>query len=318
LKQIWPNFLIVGARNSGTSSLYTYLKQHPQVFMPLMKEPHYFSQLHPYSEMAFPTAHVSNEATYLSLFSKAEGYKAIGEASVSYLWDREAPTRIYAANPEARILILLRDPVDRAFSHYLNDVREGWQELPFFEALVEDSKRPKVWSVSHLYVDIGLYHDQVERYLDIFGPKRVMVLLSKELRRVEGRRKLLTRVADFLELDPAYLDRIDTSHVENEIAVARWKWSRKWGGTRWVRRMAQLLIPPKAGSTWFVKTQILNRFFLRPGVKPPMDEKARDWLCSIYEDDVAGLERLLGRDLPELRANWSPIEHTLGVSGSRS
>ncbi len=214
---------------------------------------------------------------------------------------------------------MIRDPVGRAYSQYLMDVREGWQKLPLYEALLEDWNRPqKGWSVSHLYAEPGLYRDQVEGYLDIFGPKQVLVLVFADLRTPEGRRKILAELIRFLELDPAYLDRIDTSEVENDFAVARWNWSSRVAARWWAGRLATVLVPVRAGSLYLVKMRLYDRFFLRPAVKPAMDEKARDWLCSIYEYDVAGLERLLRRDFPELRANWSPIEQTLGASGSGS
>ncbi len=319
MKQIWPNFFFVGAHKSGTTSLYFYLKQHPQVFMPALKEPHFFSGFRPYSEMPFPHPRVSDEATYLRLFSQAAGYKAVGEASSSYLCDEGVANRIHAAIPHAKIVIVLRDPVGRAFSQYLMDVREGWQKLPFYEALLEDRNRPeKGWGVSHMYVEPGLYREQVERYLKVFGPKQVLVLLFANLRTPEGRRKMMAELTGFLEWNPAYLDQIDTSQVENEFAVARWNWSRRVASNWWARRLAMVLVPARAGSLFFVKTRLYDPFFLRRAVKPAMDERARAWLCSIYQDDVAGLERLLGRDLPELRANWSQVEHTLGASASRS
>src|SRR5437667_3118215 len=169
---IWPNFFIVGAQNSGTTSLYGYLKQHPDVFMPALKEPHYFAQITPSHEQRYLRTIVRDEAAYLRLFLKAKGYPAIGEASPSYLWDANAPHRIRKAVPHAKIIILLRDPVERAYSHYLMDVREGRQDLPFLQALERDWNRSKKgWSVSQLYVELGLYAEQVRRYLEVFGSR---------------------------------------------------------------------------------------------------------------------------------------------------
>src|SRR5262249_54680506 len=119
----WPNFLIVGAANSGTTSLYTYLNQHPEVFLPALKEPHYFSQIHPAYEQRYLRTYVRDERTYLGLFRKSTGYRAVGEASTSYLSEPEAPSRIYSVAPKTKIIIILRDPVERAHSHYLMDVR---------------------------------------------------------------------------------------------------------------------------------------------------------------------------------------------------
>src|SRR5579871_3433321 len=112
----WPNFFLVGAQKAGTSSVYAYLKQHPDIFLPAIKEPHFFSQVVPishYEPIFLPS--VLNEADYLRLYRDACGFSAIGDASVSYLWDPEAPQRIHARMPQARILIVLRDPVERAY-----------------------------------------------------------------------------------------------------------------------------------------------------------------------------------------------------------
>ena len=305
MKEFWPNFFIVGARNAGTSSLHVYLRRHPDVFMPGMKEPHFFSRLRPYSQLCFPTSHVSDEASYLKLFAKGLGHGAIGEASTSYLWDSLAPSLIHSANPQAKIIMLLRDPVERAYSHYLFNVREGYQNLPFYEALLEDWRRPeKVWGLAHLYVEIGQYRQQVKRYLDIFGPEQVLVLLSANMRTLDGRRKMLVDVANFLELDAASVAHIDLSPTENPFAVPRWNWSRRMAGNMWVRRLARSLVPPSAGSTWLVKGLIYDRFFLRGAPRPPMDPRAREWLCAIYDDDLSALEGLLGCRLPELRSSW--------------
>ena len=285
--------------------------------MPALKEPHYFSNFRPYSEMPFPHPRVGDEASYLKLFSQAAGHKAIGEASSSYLCGDGVAERIHSTVPHAKIVLVLRDPIGRAYSQYLMDVREGWQPLPFYEALIEDWNRPvKGWGVSHMYVEPGLYRDQVAHYLDVFGPKQVLVLLFANLWTPDGRRKMLAELADFLELDPAYLDRIDTSQVENEFAIARWNWSRRVAASWWARRLAIFLVPARAGSLFWVKTRLYDRFFLRRAVKPPIDPKAREWLRAIYEDNVAGLERLLGRQLPELRASWN-VEPT-GVSQPES
>ena len=135
-----------------------------------MKEPHFFSRIEPASswEAFFP--HVSDEDEYLALFKGARTEELLGEASTSYLWDTQAAERIKRAVPEARILIMLRDPVDRAYSHYWNDVREGLEKRSFVDALAEEQRSgPGGWGVSSLYIDCGRYADQVARYLERFG-----------------------------------------------------------------------------------------------------------------------------------------------------
>jgi hypothetical protein len=303
---IWPNFFIVGAANSGTSSLYNYLKQHPQVYLPALKEPHYFSQINPSHRQRYLRTIIRDEAAYLRLFRRAKGYKAIGEASPSYLWKADAPHRIHRAIPDAKIIILLRDPVERAYSHYLMDVREGLQNLPFPKALQEDWNRPeKGWSVSQLYVELGLYAEQVRRYLNVFGSEQVLILTFEDLTKsaLNGK-SVVADVLRFLGLDPAPLPKIDTSRVENGFAAARWSLARRIAGSNWARRAGQILVPVSLGANHTVKRVVYQRYFLKEQPKPPMDEQAKEWLCSIYDPDLRVLEKVLDRKLPELRRTW--------------
>jgi len=303
---IWPNFFIVGAANSGTTSLYSYLRQHPDVFLPALKEPHFFAQISPSHEQRHLRSLIRDERAYLKLFRRAKRYKAIGEASPSYLWEANAPYRIHRAVPHAKIIIVLRDPVERAYSHYLMDVREGLQDLPFHEALKEDwSRREKGWSVSQLYVELGLYAEQVRRYLEVFGAERLLILTLEELMTsaLNGK-SVVADVLRFLDLDTAPLYKIDTSRVENGFAVARWSWARRMAGANWVRRAGQILVPVSLGANHTVKRVVFQRYFVKVVPKPSIDVRARDWLRSIYDPDVSALESLLGRELSELRRSW--------------
>ncbi|MBV8775144.1 MAG: sulfotransferase [Deltaproteobacteria bacterium] len=303
---IWPNFFIVGAQNSGTTSLYAYLKQHPDVFMPALKEPHYFAQITPSHKQRYLRTIIHDEAAYLGLFRKAQGYKAIGEASPSYLWDTNAALRIRDAVPHAKIIILLRDPVERAYSHYLMDVREGRQDLSFREALQQDWKQSqKGWSVSQLYVELGLYAQQVQRYLDVFGSQQVLILLFDELTNsaLNGK-SVLANVLDFLGLSITPLHQIDTRFAENGFAAARWPWARRIAGANWVRRAGQLLVPVSLGSNHTIKRIVYQRYFVKAVPKPAMDERAGEWLRSIYDPDLRALEAIVGHALPELRRSW--------------
>lgn len=266
--------------------------------MPAMKEPHFFSRLPPCGQMRFPISHVADQQTYLRLFAKAEGYKAIGDASSSYLWERGTAERIKAVSPGAKIIIVLRDPVERAYSHYLMDVREGWVRAPFDQALREDwNQRSKGFGVSHLYIELGLYYDQVKRYLDLFGRSQVRILMLGNLNKFPAR--TVTEVFEFLELTPGHA--IDTSYVGNEFGLPRWRWVPLIAGNRYSRRLAQLLVPPSAGSTYRIKRSIFEPFFLSRGPRPALDGKSVEWLRAIFEPDIRSLESLLGRSLDELR-----------------
>ena len=178
MKQRWPNLFVVGAAKAGTTSLHYYLNQHPDIYMSPLKEPHFFSQISPAPELKSFFQSVQNEAEYLALFAGAHNEAVVGEASTSYLWDEQAPNRIYSSVPRAKLVIMLRNPVDRAYSHYLNDAREGIETRAFLEAVTQDFQRQtKGWGVSQLYVDLGFYCGQVSRYLNTFPRDRIFYRL---------------------------------------------------------------------------------------------------------------------------------------------
>ncbi len=297
MADIWPNFFVVGAAKAGTTSLYAYLKQHPQVFLPKVKEPHFFSQVCPAPEMRHLYAAINDRAAYLSLFRKARGYRAIGDASPSYLWHPQAADRIRRSVSEAKIVITLRDPVERAHSHYLADVREGVHELSFYDALRQDMARPKKgWAVSLLYVELGQYAAQVRRYLEVFGPQQVKVLLFNDLTRDST--GVLTELARFLDVDQGAVAQINTNEVHNSYAAPRGRWARQLAGAKFSRILGKTVIPRSLGQF------IFERVLLTRAPKPMIEPDAKRLLCEIYEPDVRELEAILGRPLPELRRSW--------------
>jgi Sulfotransferase family len=293
----WPNFFIVGAPKAGTTSLYAYLAQHPQVFMPAVKEPQFFAQIQPSDEFRHLVESIGDRSRYLRLYHKAGDFAAVGDASPSYLWHPEVPARIKRVVPEAKIIIALRDPIERAHSHYLAEFREGAEHLPFHAALCSDLRRPRKGpGISHMYVELGQYAAQVRRYVESFGADRVHVLLFDDLKR--SAQRALAAIFQFLGLDAAQANGVDTGRVHNGFVEPRWRWTRQISGRRWARRLGQTIVPRGVGS--FIFDRILNK----PGAKPPIDPRAKDLLRPIYEPEVRELEAILGSRLPELRGSW--------------
>jgi Sulfotransferase domain len=297
MHKIWPNFFLVGAAKAGTTSIYSYLSQHPCVFFPRVKEPHFFTQVRPAQELRFLIDAVGKRSAYLRLYARAAGHSVIGDASPSYLWHPEVPQRISAEAPKAKIAIILRDPVERAYSHYLMDYREGAQHRPFYEAVLDDLNRTnKGWGVSYLYYELGLYANQVQRYLDAFTPERVKILMFEHFRLDPG--AVLQELADFLGLDPVPLAAVDTTRKYNSYAAPRNQYLRRLAGAKVSRMLGQALVPHPLGAF------IFKRFFLKQAPKPPLHPRARKLLCSLYAPELDRLEALLARPLPELRREW--------------
>jgi len=286
-----PNFFIVGAVKSGTSSMHAYLERHPQVFMSGLKEPHWFG---PADRRA-----VRTEAEYLALFREATAaHRIVGEASTSYLWDVGAAARIRAFAPEARILILLRDPVERAHAHYLMHHTAGLQRESFLAALAAEARLPAGTRGDrfHRYIEVGRYAGQVARYFDLFGRDPVLVAEFADMRRDAA--AVVAQVLGFLRIDAAPAARI----VEAEGPRNQYRGPGNWMafllmGTPGLRRAGRLL---PGALRRHIKTNLL---FTRTE-KPEIDPRARAMLADIYAPEVAALEELLGRPLPGLRAGW--------------
>ena len=199
-----PNFFIVGAAKSGTTTLYDYLKDHPEVFMPkddLHKEPSHFSNL---------ITWYKNPNKYFPLFDDAKPQQRwIGEASTAYLSDPSAAGNIHKYDPNARIIIILRNPADRAYSMYCWMVQEGYEYVSSFEkALAAEERRarkkiPNFWEpqyyYNYLYFRAGLYYEQVKRYMELF-PGKVLVMTFEEL--VASIKTDYAPVREFLQIGP--------------------------------------------------------------------------------------------------------------------
>ncbi len=288
----FPNFFIVGTAKAGTTSLYHYLSQHPDIYMSPVKEPHYFSQVTPVPELGFVYAYksVRDEASYRKLFRAAGSKKIVGEASTSYLWDEQTPARIKASVPEAKIIIMLREPAARAYSHYLNDVREGVERRPFLRALTEDYEQPrKGWGISHLYVELGLYAGQVRRYLAAFAEENVLVLFFEEF--CADTKPVLRRVWDFLNLAAPPDSREEYYVTHNAYAAPRSRVSQAIMGTPALRTLGRLLPKP-------LREFGRDRLLLRREKKPAFEPAARDFLRDIYAPDRARLAVMMKRQLP--------------------
>lgn len=192
----WPNLFIVGTAKSGTTSLSRYLGEHPEIFMTHFKEPHFFSGHRP-SRAPF----VHDEGDYLRLFADART-RLRGEASPSYLWAEPAAARIKRVSPEAKILISLRDPVERSHSYYWHRVRRGLECRSFAAAVSDEFERGWPKERPSLGWHMKCAHD-VRRFFELFGAN-VRVILFEEL--IRDVRRELEGVFAFLAVDPTHFD----------------------------------------------------------------------------------------------------------------
>lgn len=279
--------MIIGAAKSGTTSLYHYLSEHPDVFMTEPKEVNYFSAEEIERQKLYYKDHkVRSLEEYQSLFAGVKGCKAIGEGSVSYIFYPETPQKIHALLPDIKIIILLRNPVDRGFSHFLMDQRLGLVDLEYKDIIFKSSAHEKASLYFQQYVELGLYFEQVKRYIDIFGREQVKIYLNEDLR------SDLSLVVDdlygFLHLDKSEKPNLEKNH--NAFAMPNNKLIAKLYASRSIRRTLSRLVPES------LKEKILSTFFNKTK-KPTLSEVELTKLHEIYDEDIKQLERLIDRDL---------------------
>jgi Sulfotransferase domain len=284
----WPNLFIVGAAKAGTTSLARYLDRHPDVYMSPMKEPHFFSRIEPDPRLAGFFPHIKDTSGYLALFSKSGAARVQGEASTSYLTHEHVPDAIKDVSPEAKIVIMLRNPISRAFSHYWNDVREGIENRSFAEAVEDElSGPPGRWGVTSVYVDCGFYAGHVERYLNVFG-ENVLVLLFEEF--VADPAAHLERTLRFIGVDPAASTSPDFE-AHNVFGLPRNAFSSRILASGNLREVARRVLPRGVRA---YGRQIL----VVPAPRPNLELDVGDRLRNVYQTDVASVARLLDRRLP--------------------
>lgn len=293
----FPNFLVIGAEKSGTSSLYRYLEQHPQVSTGSIKEPLFFAaeggQLSypgPDGQTMYRAASsrtVTNIEDYEALFEDAPTGSAVGEASPMYLYSPEAPARIRHHLPDARLIAVLRQPVDRAYSAFLHRVRTGTEPLTDFRAAFEDEERRlrEGWGLGLHYRSRGFYHAQLSRYYELFDRDRIRVYLYEEF---DADPVGVARdIFRFLGLDDAF--EPDVSVRYNPAGVPR---------NRVVAALVRGAKPVGILLKRRLPFEVRKRFRDRLYAKPPMlSAELRRELTGVYREDVVRLQGLIGRDL---------------------
>ena len=278
----WPNLFVVGAAKAGTTSLWRYLGEHPEIYMSPVKEPHFFTS---FSPVLVPA--VKDAQAYLRLFDRAGAAKLRGEASPSYLHDPDSPQAIKRVRPDAKIVIALRDPVDRAYAFYWTGVKYGGKVKPFLEFIEGELALPEAERPSTLCVGYSLYADGVMRYLGAFDGN-VHVLFFEEL--AQDARGELRRLFAFLDVEPDLADRVKLER-HNSFAMPRNELTRRFLVARPLRQAARSLVPAALRPR-------VESVFLSSTPRPPMDPEARRLLEDAFAEDRARLADILGRPLP--------------------
>ncbi|MGH2994751.1 MAG: sulfotransferase family protein [Gaiellaceae bacterium] len=286
-ERLLPDFLVIGAYKSGTTALHAALRRHPQVFVPERKGPSFFAfDGAPATDRPLPPGTVRRLEDYERLFEGANEKLVAGEVSPEYLANPWSCGRISERVPEAKLVAILRNPVERAYSDFLMYVRDGLEHAGFGQALDEQVERRRAGSATGYYVETGFYGHQLRPYFDAFPRDRIHVILFEDF--AADPKGELGRLFAFLGVDPALARpserAVNVSGVPRNAAVG--------AVIRAGRRLAPVLPAAVRGPA----KAVLARGLDRPSLLP--DERRR--LVEAYREDVAELERLLGRSL----ARW--------------
>lgn len=289
-----PNFLVVGAAKSGTTSLFRYLKTHPEVYIPEEKEGRFFSQLPKNFKGLGAEQFVNNGITnfdeYKKFFENREE-RCLGDISNDYLFYYTQSIhniKKYLKN-DVKIIIILRNPIDRSYSNYLHALQEGWEYASFEEAIIYEIYRGKNnWAWPYLYTKVSMYSEQVNEYLKNF--KNIKIFLYKDLKDTQ---KFLDDIFLFLGIEPI---KIDTSQKFNISGIPRNKLlhnflTKRNKLTTTARSFVELFLSQKSLSNYANKLKNKNI------VKPEMKLETREYLKNIFKDDIYKLEALIKRDL---------------------
>ena len=294
-----PNFLIIGAAKSGTTSLANYMSQHPEIFLSPQKEVTFFPFANRVPDFKGPGDESLNKRiivdhdNYLKLFSEVtfnSNIKAVGEASIWYLYDKHSAPNIKSLYPKMKLLALLRNPIERAFSCYLMTLREGRETAKSFEeSLFLEPKRINLnWEYIWHYINAGFYYNQVNQYLDLFSPHQINIHLYDEFQSEPN--TLLRTIFNFLEVDSSFKPnmnyRLNLSGIPKSLIL-----NNLLNRPNYLKRISKVIIPSRVRRIVRFKFNKFNLF------KPVFPEELRPVLLSIYRDDILRLQDLLKRDL---------------------
>lgn len=273
-----PTFVVPGVAKSGTTSLWYYLSQHPDVFVCTPKEPNHFV-----ADLMTPGKAVASRSEYLGLFERGRSAEALGDISPAYLSHHEvAPTRIRAAIPDCKIMILLRSPIERAYSRYwAHFVRDKGESRPFDEIAPE---------IRHAeIVAPGIRH-----FLEAFGKEHVLITLTDDMR--TDKEAFLRSIWDYLGVRHVELQRDPTMNRSGPIR-SRWLEFFLKIPQRTPRPLKQLLrrLPRTIRNDMFTAIRNLNT-----KSKPEMKPEVRDRLRDFFSAEIRELQELTGRDLVSL------------------
>jgi hypothetical protein len=311
-----PDFLVIGAPKAGTTALHAALAQHPGLYMSAIKEPKFFLTEGPPPARGGPgdaltyREHVWRKADYEALFDLAPAGTLRGESTPLYLYDRAAMHRIRQALPDARLIVIVRDPVERAHSNWTHLWSAGLEPVDdFVRACGEEERRVAAgWATFWHYIGLGRYGEQLEYLYTLFPAEQVLVVRYRLL--VDEPSLTLDRICGFLGVEPGVITEIPrqnvTAHPEPTLAHRAVSLAQRAGSA------TGRLIP---GLTAATLTGPLERFLQRNSrERQPLSWEQRQELIPRFETDIKLLGQVTGEDFTD----WLlPRDRSGGMVGAR-
>ena len=293
-----PNFFIVGAPKCGTTAMEMYLNQHPDVLIPIGIESHFFG-----TDLSFKTPRPTKEK-YLSYFSGVKGEIKIGDCFVWSLYSKRASCEIKELCPSAKIIIMLRNPVDVLYSLHSQLLYNGDETIQNFEAALEAEKdRKKGLRIPFCYIPVeGLFYrevvrftQQIQRYIENFGWENVKIIIFDDFR--SDTPKIYKETLNFLDVNPAFQPKFE---IINPNKVVHSKKLRDFlrNPPQFISKPTKILVPSMLRDKLI---HLLARYNTKYVPRPPMNPELRRRLQAEFASEVEQLSELLGRDL----TNWS-------------
>lgn len=298
-----PNFLIVGAAKSGTTSLFIYLRQHPEIFMPInkYKEPKFFT-----SDVPIKLAHknlihrdiyeqsrVTNFEKYLKIFENVSNEKAIGEASTAYLYFYNYSIHnIKNFLGDVRIIVILRNPVDRAFSSYKHLLMDDDEVLSFEKCLkLENHRKRENWPILYMLKDAGLYYEQVKAFKSNFN--NVKIILYDEFKK--SQLYVIKDIFNYLQVDEKFTPDISRQHNVSGIPLSKDLHRVLVNPNHTIKKILRPVLLKLVGKKYTedLYNSILQHNFKNISMRP----ETREYLKDYFREDIIKLQDLISRDL---------------------
>ncbi|MCD4793931.1 MAG: sulfotransferase domain-containing protein [Bacteroidales bacterium] len=283
-----PTFLGVGTQKAGTTSMYSILRNHPQIFLPETKEIHYFDKYY----------HKPVE-WYLRYFDKATNENAIGEITTNYIYDKPAPERIFnILGKNIKLIFILRNPADRAFSNYKMNIERQNETLTFKKVIERDLiqiKKKIDYNTEFHYIKRGFYVDQIKRYLKLFNRNNMLILLFEE-DIIKNRKKTFEKIYDFLDVD--ILDLPVNVKITPNTKYKSKKFNKILNTSHPINQFAKKLIPSQKTRTNI--KYLFTKLNQKPVAQKSELEEIRAMLINnIYKSSILELQDLTGKDLSD-------------------